>query len=115
MRSSALQPVASQASVAPALRPAEPEAAVGGHHVQFYDREEHLHDVVAGFLGAGLEAGQPLVVIATQPHREAFCRVLEADGFPVDLARREGRFILLDARETLATFMIDGMPDWERF
>jgi PAS domain S-box-containing protein len=91
------------------------EAVSGHHHVQFYDKETFLYDVVAGYLGAGLDAGQPLVVIATEAHREAFCRALEQDGFQVAAARRDGRFTLLDARETLATFMVDGMPDWERF
>jgi signal transduction histidine kinase len=89
--------------------------AVSGHHVQFYDQESFLHEVVAGFLGAGMQSGHPLLVVATEAHREAFCRLLARDGFPVAEARRSGQLTLLDARETLATFMVDGMPDWERF
>jgi hypothetical protein len=91
------------------------EAVSGHHHVQFYDREPFLYDVVAGYLGAGLEAGQPLLVVATEAHREAFCRALEEDGFDVVQARADGRLTLLDARETLATLMVDAMPDWDRF
>jgi len=115
MNSTALDPVESQGTTGRQPQAAGVDAASGQHHVQFYDRDDHLYDVVAGYLGAGFEAGQPLVVIATEAHREAFCRLLEADGFHVAQARGEGRLTLLDARETLATFMVNGMPDWERF
>ncbi|HXU82995.1 MAG TPA: MEDS domain-containing protein [Polyangia bacterium] len=91
------------------------EAISGNHHVQFYEQEAFLYDVVAGYLGAGLEADQPLVVIATESHREAFCTALRQDGFDVDEAIKDGRLTLLDARATLATFMVDGKPHWERF
>ena len=115
MKSVALEPGAPSDFVRRRSQAAPAEAVSGQHHVQFYDSEDFLYDVVAGYLGEGLDAGQPLVVIATEAHREAFARSLEQDGFPVAEARRDGRLTLLDARETLATFMVDGMPDWERF
>src|SRR5690349_7615300 len=91
------------------------EAVPGHHHVQFYDQEPFLYDVVASFLSAGLRDRQPVVVIATEAHREAFLAALREDGFDVAQARQDGRLTVLDARQTLATFMVDGMPDWDRF
>jgi PAS domain S-box-containing protein len=95
--------------------PSPSQAATGQHHVQFYDKEEFLFDVVAGYLGVGLDAHQPLIVIATAAHRDAFCDRLAKDGFDVAAACRSGRLTLLDARETLATFMLNGTPIWDRF
>lgn len=46
-----------------------------GHDVQFYRSDAFLVRRVTDFLAAGAKAGQPLVVIATQPHREAFAAI----------------------------------------
>jgi len=85
------------------------------HLVQFYEKDEYLCDVVVTFLAAGLAAGQPAVVIATAAHRRAFVASLAFTGVDVDQARSSGQLTLLDAEETLGTFMIDDAPDGERF
>lgn len=85
------------------------------HIVQFYEDEDFLCEVVARFLGTGLVAGESLVVIATEPHRQAFCRGLESKGFDVERACATGRLTLLDVQETLSRFMDGGMPDCGRF
>jgi PAS domain S-box-containing protein len=85
-----------------------------GHHlVQFYDDEAVLFDAVVRFLGAGLDAGDRLLVVATPEHREAFVRGLRDRG--VDRAIADGQMLLVDAREMLARFMVDGRPDPARF
>jgi signal transduction histidine kinase len=83
------------------------------HAVQFYDEESFLFEAVANFLGAGLEAGDRLVVIATPEHRDGFTQRLKNLGGEEALAA--GQILLLDARTTLAKFMIDGMPDRDLF
>jgi PAS domain S-box-containing protein len=88
---------------------------VHSHIVQFYKDEGLLSRVVADFLAAGLEAGEPLVVIATEAHREAFRRQLTERGYDVERAIASGQFVLFDAAETLKTFMASGMPEWEPF
>ena len=93
----------------------EATPARSDHSVQFYEDESFLLETVARFLGAGLVADEPVVVIATEPHRHAFHDTLVAKGFDVGRAMAAGRMIFLDARETLDSFMIDGMPDRERF
>lgn len=85
------------------------------HRVQFYENEEFLASSVADFLAAGLTTGQSLVVIATEPHRAAFAQRLEAEGFDVTSASSSGQLTLLDARETLRTFMDGALPDAARF
>jgi signal transduction histidine kinase len=85
------------------------------HIVQFYENEDFLCDTVASFLGEGLMAGEPLVVIATPSHSHGFLARLKARGFDVDYARCSGQVTLLDARQTLSSFMIDRIPDEHLF
>jgi PAS domain S-box-containing protein len=85
------------------------------HAVQFYEEVGFLSDAVARFLGDGLSAGEPLVVIATEMHRQLFVQRLKSSGFDVEGACGDGRLTLLDAAQTLSTFMVGDMPDWERF
>jgi signal transduction histidine kinase len=91
------------------------EQANEGHLVQFYDDEEFLSDVIARFLSAGFEAGEPAVVIATEEHRASVDARLRARGLDVKLAIGSGHLVMLDARSTLERFMVEGMPDWTLF
>jgi PAS domain S-box-containing protein len=85
------------------------------HAVQFYDDDTYLSGVVTSFVAAGISEGHPAVIIATRGHRELFQAGLECAGIDVSRAQLSGMLSLRDARETLATFMVDGMPDWNRF
>ncbi|WNG54604.1 histidine kinase [Archangium gephyra] len=89
--------------------------AEDNHIVQFYEDPGFLFDVVVRFVEAGFQAGEPAVIIATEAHRAGFEQRLKAKGFDVERASEDGRLVLLDARETLATFMVGGLPDWSRF
>jgi len=91
------------------------EPPVDSHLVQFYEGEGDLGRVVGEFLGAGLRAGETLVVIATEEHRRLFSERLAAAGHDVGEALGSGQLTLLDANETLAHFMVDDRPDRERF
>jgi hypothetical protein len=51
------------------------------------------------------------VVIATKAHRDELCQRLNARGFNVAGAIGQGRYVALDAPETLARFMREGRPD----
>ena len=83
------------------------------HRVQYYTGEEHLFDTVAHFLAEGLVLGDGIVVIATRRHRETLEQRLRAQGG--DRAIASDRLLLLDARATLAKFMVGGMPDTDLF
>ena len=85
------------------------------HAVKFYDSRESLSRIVSDFLGGGLAAGQPALVIATPDHRAAVLEDLHKSGHEVDSQQAVGNLLMLDAAETLATFMSDGMPDAQRF
>src|SRR5687767_6848476 len=85
------------------------------HIVQFYGADDFLLDEVSRFIGSALGAGDAGIVIATRAHRDEIIRRLKVRGLDIALASRQGRFVSLDAAETLAKFMQDDMPDAARF
>jgi PAS domain S-box-containing protein len=85
------------------------------HFVQFYETDDFLVENVSGFVGAALSGGQASIVIATAEHRNALQRKLTAARIDTLEAASNGRYVLLDAAETLDRFMVGGMPDRARF
>jgi hypothetical protein len=88
-----------------------PETSSCFHAVRFYENSEALCRTVADFLEEGLALGQPGLVIATLGHREGLVAELRSRHLDVDKIETAGDLLLLDAREVLATFMVDRMPD----
>jgi len=85
------------------------------HAVRFYDSEVSLCRIVAGFLKEGLTSGQPAVVIATLEHSQGIVAELRARDVEVKALQSAGDLIVLDAAETMAKFMVDGVPNREKF
>jgi anti-sigma regulatory factor (Ser/Thr protein kinase) len=83
----------------------------GEHVVQFYDHDGDLARALGDYLISGVSAGEPTVVIATEPHRRQFEAVMAASGVDVDRVRRDGLVVWLDARDTLKQFMHGGEID----
>jgi DcmR-like sensory protein len=81
------------------------------HAVRFYENKTSLSRTVSEFLAEGLATGQPALIIATPEHREAVLQDLRARNIDVEKAQAAGDFEVLDARQVLSTFMVDGMPD----
>jgi hypothetical protein len=86
-----------------------------GHLVQFYEDDGELGDQVAGYLLGALGAGGSAVVIATLAHRRAIEARLTDAGADLAEATRDGRYVALDAGETLHRLMPDGQFDPDRF
>src|SRR3954463_10663779 len=93
------------------------EPALSGHNhaVQFYESEAFLRETVAGFIGNGLVAGEPVIVIATEEHRDAFSTALAERGLDTAEAEASGDLVMLDACEALNSFMAGSTIDPERF
>ena len=94
------------------IRQAEPPE----HLVQLYGRDDQLlTGNVTRYLLEGLKRGDGLLVIATPEHRAAIVRQVGEEDAGTEAAIRGDRLVLLDARETLDRFMVDGAPDWDLF
>jgi PAS domain S-box-containing protein len=85
------------------------------HAVQFYAEDASLLDGLGRFIGSVIGAGDAAVVIATKAHRDGLAQRLQASGLDVAVAQKRGRFVALDAAETLSKFMVNGWPDATRF
>ena len=81
------------------------------HIVQFYETDAFLAAAVAEFISGALRAGDAGVVVATGAHGEQVATHLGASGFDLDAARASGRYLFLDAAETLSRLMPDGELD----
>lgn len=81
------------------------------HSVQFYGEDGSLLEELGRFIGTALGAGDPAIVIATKAHRDGLAQRLKLRGFDVARAIEQGRYIPLDAAETLARIMRDDRPD----
>lgn len=83
-----------------------------GHYVQFYKADEpRLNRNVGRFLWEGLLRGDGLLVIATEQRRVSLTDYLRRLGADVSMALGERQLVMLDADETLARFIVNGVPD----
>ena len=85
------------------------------HEVLFYPDDAVFLDSCTRFIAAALDAGNVAAVVATESHRDSLFQRLKAEGLDVDAEIKHGRYISLDVAKTLSTFMVNDMPDWERF
>lgn len=85
------------------------------HAVNFYDHDADVVAEVARYVADGLANGERVIVVATAAHRAELDDVLVQHGTDAVRARVTGGYLPLDAAETLATFMVDGSPDRDRF
>jgi signal transduction histidine kinase len=85
------------------------------HGVQFYSADKFLIDELSRYVSHALHAGDAAVVVATKDHRDSLVQRLTDEGTDLATLIERGQFIALDAAQTLATFMVEGWPDHERF
>jgi hypothetical protein len=88
-----------------------PSSAAFRHEVEFYPDDGAFVDGFARFVKATLTAGNVAVVIATESHRADILQRLKADAVDLEAAAKQGKYIQFDAVGTLATFMVNDMPD----
>jgi DNA-binding NarL/FixJ family response regulator len=85
------------------------------HEAGFYSDDASLLDAFTQFTGAALKAGNTAIVVMTESHRNSLLSRLQGLGMDIGDAIEKGRYISLDAAETISTFMVNSMPDPERF
>ena len=81
----------------------------------FYDHAPHAVDQLADYVAEGLCAGEAVITVLMPEHADALTPALQGRGIDVQRDQDEGRLFLLDAAETLSTFLVDGVPDPELF
>src|SRR6476619_5078635 len=86
------------------------ELAPGDHSVQIYGDDVTFMDALEGYVSSGLRKRESVILISTAAHLHELEKRLRASWLDVDRARWEDRYVALLAHETLALFMVDGMP-----
>jgi DNA-binding NarL/FixJ family response regulator len=85
------------------------------HEVRFYSDEEYFLDSFTQFIGAALNAGNAVIVVATESHRDGLLLRLQAHGLNIGAEIEQGKYISLDAAKTVSTFMVNDLPDPDKF
>ena len=85
------------------------------HSVQFYDSHEALINRLCAVASSGFLVGDSVLIVATEQHREQLIAALHKLKVDVLPYAQENRFIMCDAEELLAEFMVEGLPDPELF
>ena len=85
------------------------------HRAQFYVHDGYLCEAAARFLADGLRDGHSVVLITSTPRRESIASHLLTHGFDLTPLGNSSKATVCDARELLAQFMADGVPDRGRF
>ena len=85
------------------------------HVAAFYSDDQRLLNEMTQFVGAALKKGNGAVVVATELHRRNLLPRLQSSGLDVDAAVEQGRYIALDAAETLQSVMVNDSPNPVRF
>jgi len=91
------------------------EAGHAAHVVQFYADDAFFLDGLSKYVGSALAAGDGAIVIATKAHRDGIAQRLRARGMDSTHATAQGRYLVLDAAETLSKFMVNDFPDTALF
>ncbi len=85
------------------------------HVVQFYSDDASFVVGFARFVDAALNAGNAVIVVVTESHRNNLFQRLQAQGLNIGAAIEQGNCIPLDVEETLSIFMVNDLPDPVRF
>jgi CheY-like chemotaxis protein len=81
------------------------------HEVEFYSDNAAFVAGFTPFIEAALEAGNAVIVIATESHRKSLLQRMQEHGVDVAAAIDQGRYVSLDVADTLSTFMVNDLPD----
>ncbi len=81
------------------------------HEAQIYSNDASLLDGFTSFVAGGLNAGDAVVVLASEAHRQGLFQKLQTQGFDLEAIVASGGYISVDACETVSSFMVDDQPD----
>jgi CheY-like chemotaxis protein len=87
----------------------------GHHEVGFYADDRSLVEGYTDFIGTALKSGSAAIVVLTEVHRDKLLSGLQAYGLDMRTAIEQGRYVALDNAETIATFMVNDLPDPLKF
>ena len=85
------------------------------HEVQFYSNESVFLNTFANFITPIIKSGDVVIVTASERHRNELASVLQSRGVDVTSAAAEGYYVAIDPAEPLSGFMVNDVPNRDRF
>jgi MEDS: MEthanogen/methylotroph, DcmR Sensory domain len=92
-----------------------PTVVCAEHIVQFWSDDEVLLDRLEGSISSAIEAGDAAICIATKIHTEGLAKRFKLHGDDMTAAIEQGRYVTLDAAQTLSAVMPQGKFEQGRF
>jgi DNA-binding NarL/FixJ family response regulator len=89
--------------------------AAHSHEFLVFSDDTVLLNGFTRFIAAALKAENAAIALVTKSHQESLCQRLKAESVEVDSVIQQGALILLDVADTLATLLVNGLPDPVRF
>ena len=85
------------------------------HSVHIYNEHKDLISRLCGIVTSGLKVGGAVLIVATENHRNQLVQALADAGVNMREHARNASFVMYDAEETLARFMVAGRPNPDLF
>jgi CheY-like chemotaxis protein len=85
------------------------------HEALFCSDDTVLLDGFTRFVAAAIKSRNAAIVLATRSHLDSLFQRLKAEGVDTDAAVQQGTIIALNVADTLASLLVDGLPDPARF
>lgn len=85
------------------------------HIAQFYESDDILLENLASFVISGLNRGESVVVVVTADHLTALNRILTEADADIEGAAADDRYITIDVESVIASLIVKGLPDEQRF
>jgi DNA-binding NarL/FixJ family response regulator len=94
----------------------EPAPKTTRHHeVTFFADDASFLDGITQCIVAALSAGNAVIVLLTESHRNSVFAKLQAHGVGIRTAIQQGRYLSFDPAEAFSAFMVNDLPDPDRF
>ena len=111
---SAVEHVSAGRVFLPSLSSLSAIAPRGGHAMMFYARHEAWCSEAAGLVRVALSRGDAVTVFASEVTRMGVAKKLAAQGLDTTQVIADGRYVVVDAAETLQQIILNGQPDAQR-
>jgi hypothetical protein len=91
------------------------EIAPQDHVVQVYENEKVFLNTLEGFVGSGLLTGDTVIVICRRKNLDKLRIRLERQDMDINSLIAARKYLPLEAKEVLSTFMVNDWPDEKLF
>jgi DNA-binding NarL/FixJ family response regulator len=96
-------------------RPSREARRDDDHPAHFHRDDSSLFADFTGFTEGALKSGYAVLMLLVEAHRHEVLHSLRGRGVDIEQALNSERLVIVDVDQTLASFMVNGMPDPDLF